>query len=40
MNQLGFTQIPDNIIVSKEGRILEHGLNIRDLMERLEKLLK
>ena len=40
MNQLGFTQIPDNIIVSKEGRILEHGLNTRDLMERLEKLLK
>lgn len=40
MNQLGFTQVPDNIIVSKEGRILEHGLSTNDLKERLEKLLK
>lgn len=40
MTQLGFTQVPDNIIVSKEGRILEHGLNVNQLKDRLEKLLK
>lgn len=40
MNQLGFTHVPDNIIISKEGRILEHGLSTQELKERLDKLLK
>ena len=40
MTQLGITHIPDNIIVSREGRILDHGLNTHDLIERLEQLLK
>ena len=40
LNKLGLMRVPDNLIISKEGRILEHGLSMNELKERLEKLLK
>ena len=39
-NQLGLTQIPDNIIIGEDGKILDHGLRTRVLREKIEKLMK
>lgn len=39
VKQLGLGSVPDNIIVSAEGRVAAHGLNAKDLKEKLEKML-
>jgi len=40
MRKLGLSRVPDNIIVSREGRIIACGLSLDQLEKRLKELLK
>ena len=40
LDKLGLLRVPDNIVVSKEGRIKDFALNTNKLKEKLERLLK
>ena len=38
--QLGFGQVPDNIITDSQGKIIAHSLSNRELQEKIEKMLQ
>ena len=40
VQKLGLGAVPDNILVSREGRIIAHGLKTEELKKELERLLK
>ena len=40
LDRLGLFRVPENLIISKQGRIKERSLSTKDLKERLERLLK
>lgn len=38
--QIGLSFVPDNIVTDKQGKILAHSLNLRDLMDKIDKTLE
>ena len=40
VEKLGLKGVSDNIIVDKKGKIVAHGLPTKELIERINKMLK
>ena len=39
LQQLGLRCVPDNVIIDSNGRVVAHGLDTNELLERIKKML-